>query len=229
MYLAWHRFPPPAAATSALAVIAGTATAARLGNRTRSGSPYIVLLQRATLLVQRAGTHRRYTFTHEKVVMARQDGVRLVAFPWHCTGQGSVSPTVAPLDATHTALHSGYPEEDGSYQRWIYFGKAIPRGQSSRAGLVTVMEDDVLSMLRFFRAGARPHRVVQLEVTLVFPKDEEPAEVHGFEWNEKKPQSGGTHTQLAIVRNLDTTTNRVSHALRVRHPKRHLRYGFRWT
>ena len=183
----------------------------------------------ASLLVERIGTHHRYTYRRENLVRARRNNVRLIGFSWYWTGQTANKIQISTTDPDHTLLDGLRTEEDGIRYLWVYVGRAMSKGESLWVGIELVAEDDMSPMRTFFREGGWGYKVRRIDATLRFPRNEEPSSVGTVVQDLRKPKTPMANVDLDPTRTVDEATDTVDFSITVPHPRRGRRYGFRWA
>jgi hypothetical protein len=180
------------------------------------------------VLIREDGGHHTYTFHVEKVVKALSDDVRQVPSDWYFTGQSTKPPVATPLIGGHNVLMPEHPEDDTKIPRWIYPGRALRKGETETVGVVTEVEDDLRPMNKFLRASSPLGKTDYLEVTVRFPRDEDPTLVESAVWDRKAAASGARKVDMNMTRNYNSGTDTMDYRVRVNKPDKRLRYGLRW-
>lgn len=185
-----------------------------------------------SLTVEAANGHHRYTYERRQTVVATRDGLRLIEFRAHWTGQGHPSSTaVESLHPEHALLDGKRAESDGRVHRWLYPRRALGRGKKLEVGIKQVHEDDVRAQLPYFREGGGRYKTEKIVVAVRLPLTEHrPDSARGVVWNTHNSAEGSQEVdELEVSRHVDPGSGTVEYTVTIDKPALFYSYGVEWT
>ncbi|MFI9101120.1 hypothetical protein ACIGXA_11405 [Streptomyces fildesensis] len=194
---------------------------------------YEIASAETTLVVQRKGAHHSYKRIRHFEIVARRNGLRLLEYRLSWTGQASKG-LIGPLESMnpdHCTYAAPREDEDKIRYYWLYLGRTLAKGDTTRVHVEQTFEDDLQEMQPYHEdGGAGSHtKIRKLKVVTRFPKSQDPVKVTGHIWHiNRKAQQPRSAGRIDVQRVVDVANRYVDYIVEVEKPKRFHGYGVRW-